>query len=60
MTQSVEAVILTGPRRGEIVQLTEETLPSFSKDELDDIIAAIERLSTEFRVGTKELDEVKL
>jgi hypothetical protein len=62
MAQSVEAVILSGPRRGEIVRLTEDALPELSDADLamlnaglDDIIAAISRLSAEYRQGTEAL-----
>ena len=62
MAQSIEAVIISGPRRGEIVQLPEEALPEFSDTELeqlnaglDDVIAAIDRLSAEYHASTKAL-----
>lgn len=62
MAQSVEAVIISGPRRGEIIQLVDETVPEFSEAELkqlnaglDEVINAIDRLSSEFRAGTKAL-----
>ena len=50
----IEAVIITGPRRGEIVQLQDEALPELSDQELeqlnaglDKVIAAIDRLASE-------------
>lgn len=62
MAQSVEAVIISGPRRGEIIQLTEDALPELSETdqarlntELDDVIAAIDRLSAEYRASIEEL-----
>jgi hypothetical protein len=62
MTQSVEAVIISGPRRGEIVQLTEDSLSELSDSDLDrlnagldDVIAAIDRLSSEYRTSTAVL-----
>jgi hypothetical protein len=62
MAQNVEAVIISGPRRGEIVQLPEEALPELSDAELerlnaglDDVIAAIDRLSVEYLASTEAL-----
>ena len=62
MAQTFEAVIISGPRRGEIVQLPEEMLPEVSEQELeqlnaglDDVIAAIDRLSAEYRASVEAL-----
>ena len=62
MAQGVEAVIISGPRRGEIVQLMEDSLPELSESdlaklnsELDDVIAAIDKLSAEYRTSTEVL-----
>ena len=63
MAHSIEAVIISGPRRGEIVQLPEETLPGLSDRELeqinaglDDVIAAIDRLAAEYHASTEALN----
>ncbi len=62
MAQSVEAVIISGPRRGEIVHLPEEALTELTDEELqqlnaglDDVIAALDRLIAEYRAGTESL-----
>lgn len=59
LPEPVEAVIISGPRRGEIVQLPEHAVPEVSGEELemlngalDEVIAAIERLSAEIRATT--------
>jgi hypothetical protein len=68
MTQAVEpieAVIISGPRRGEIVRLREEVLAEEATDEdikllnqaLDDLIAAIDRVSAELRLTTDAVRE---
>jgi hypothetical protein len=64
VAQNIEAVILTGPRRGDIIQLPEQSVPELSDEELkllnaglDDVIAAIDRLSAEYRSSTQALKE---
>ena len=59
--EPVEAVIISGSRRGEIVLLP-EGLPSVSDDDvsalneaLDELIAAVDRVSLEVRVTTAAL-----
>ena len=55
-TTTAEAVIISGPRRGEIVQLENETIIDLSDSEikslnnaLDEVIAVLDRLSEEYR-----------
>ena len=62
MAHRVEAVIIAGPRWGEIIRLTEDELPELSEADLaqrnaglDDVIAAIDRLSAEYRASTEAL-----
>jgi hypothetical protein len=52
-TELVEAVIISGPRRGEIVQLSEDAIPEVSEGDLkllnaalDQVEAALGRLET--------------
>ena len=54
--EPIEAVIISGPRRGEIVRLPEEAIPELSDAEiealnqaLDELIAALDRYSAEVR-----------
>jgi hypothetical protein len=54
--ETIEAVIISGPRRGEIVKLSEDTIPAISDGEirllnegLDQVLAAIDRLDVEMR-----------
>jgi hypothetical protein len=61
-TEPVEAVIISGPRRGEIIQLGDQRFPEASFEEiekldaaLDQLIAAIDRVSTEVRATTAAL-----
>jgi hypothetical protein len=65
MTQTaepIEAVIISGPRRGEIVRLPEDAIPDVSDEDiqllnnaLDDLIAAIDRVSDEVRTTTESI-----
>jgi hypothetical protein len=64
MDASVEAVIISGPRRGEIVRLPDETNTEVSDEDLqalnaalDDLIAAIERVATEVQATVETLRE---
>jgi hypothetical protein len=64
MDASVEAVIISGPRRGEIVRLPDETIAEVSDEDLqalnaalDDLIAAIERVATEVQATVETLRE---
>lgn len=57
--EPIEAVIISGPRRGEIVCLPEDAIPEVTDEELqllnkalDDLIAAIDRVSDEVRATT--------
>jgi hypothetical protein len=60
--ETIEAVIISGPRRGEIVRLSEDAIPEISdqeikllNDALDDIIAAIDRVNQELHTTTEAL-----
>jgi hypothetical protein len=62
--EPIEAVIISGPRRGEIVRLPEEAIPEVSDEDLkllnqalDDLIAAIDRVSEEVRLTTESVRE---
>lgn len=62
--EPVEAVIISGPRRGEIIHLPVEALAEMPGEDLrmldealDTLIAAIERLSTEVRATNEMLRE---
>ena len=62
MEASVEAVIISGPRRGEIVRLPDEAISELSDEDLqvlnaalDDLIAAIERVATEVQATVETL-----
>jgi hypothetical protein len=62
--ETVEAVIISGPRKGEIVRLPEETIPDVSDEDikvlneaLDGLIAAIDRVSAEVRLTTEAMRE---
>jgi hypothetical protein len=64
MGASVEAVIISGPRRGEIVRLPDEAVSELSDEDLhvlnaalDDLIVAIERVATELQATVKTLRE---
>jgi hypothetical protein len=58
----VEAVIISGPRRGEIIQLSDEDLAAVSNENiqllnkaLDGLIGAIDRVATEVRATNEAL-----
>jgi hypothetical protein len=60
METAVEAVIISGPRRGEIIQLPDEEIAAMSNEDiqllneaLDELIGAIDKIATEVR-GTIE------
>jgi hypothetical protein len=43
-TAVVEAVIISGPRRGEIVQLAEDSIPEISEEELKLLNAGLDQV----------------
>jgi hypothetical protein len=56
MASSVEVVILSGPRRGEIVQLDDDAIAEVSdadkkvlNEALDGLLVALDRVATEVR-----------
>ena len=58
----VEAVIISGPRRGEIIQLPDEGMGEVSNEDiqlldkaLDELIGAIDRVATEVRATNEAL-----
>jgi hypothetical protein len=62
METVVEAVIISGPRRGEIIQLLDEDIAEVSNEDiqllneaLDGLIGAIDRVATEVRATSKAL-----
>ena len=65
IAEPIEAVIISGPRRGEIIRLPVETLAETVTDAdikmlneaLDTLVTAIERLSTEIRATSTALRE---
>jgi hypothetical protein len=64
MPSSVEAVIISGPRRGEIVQIADETVVEVSDEDvvalnaaLDDLLVAIDRVATEMRTTIDTLSK---
>jgi hypothetical protein len=64
MEASVEAVIISGPRRGEIIRLSDEAIAGVSDDDiqvlnaaLDELITAIDRVAMEVRAATDTLRE---
>ena len=64
MEASVEAVIISGPRRGEIVRLPDEAITEVSDEDLqvlnaalDDLIVAIEGVATEVQATVETLRE---
>ena len=64
IAETLEVVIISGPRKGEIVRLSQESVPEVSDEEiellnqvLDDLIAAIDRVSTEIRLTTEAVRE---
>jgi hypothetical protein len=65
MPSSVEAVIISGPRRGEIVQIADETVVEVSDKDLvalnaalDDLLVAIDRVATEMRTTIDTLSKL--
>jgi hypothetical protein len=64
METVVEAVIISGPRRGEIIQLPDEDIAEVSNedmqllnDALDGLIGAIDRVATEVRTTIEAFHE---
>jgi hypothetical protein len=64
METVVEAVIISGPRRGEIIQLPDEDIAEVSNEDiqllnkaLDELIGAIDKVATEVRATTEALHE---
>ncbi len=62
--EPIEAVIISGPRRGEIIQLPDAVLAEVSDEDikmlnkaLDGLLTAIEGVSTEVRATTEMLRE---
>jgi len=62
--ESIEAVIISGPRRGEIIRLPEATFAEISNEDikmlneaLDGLLAALEGVSTEVRTTIEVLRE---
>lgn len=63
-TEQIEAVIISGPRRGEIIRLPDEALAEVSdkdikvlNEALDEFTAAIDRVSAEVRATIEVLRE---
>lgn len=57
--EPIEVVVISGPRKGEIIQLTEDSLAVLANDEikalnqaLDELIVAIEQVAAEVRATT--------
>ena len=64
MESVVEAVIISGPRRGEIIQLPDEDIAELSNEDiqllneaLDGLIGAIDRVATEVRATSEAFRE---
>lgn len=64
MEAAVEAVIISGPRRGEIIRMPDEARAEVSDQDLqalntalDGLIVALERVSTEVHATTEALRE---
>lgn len=64
MESTVEAVIISGPRRGEIIRLPDETIAEVSDEDiralntaLDELTVAIERVTREVRATIETLCE---
>ena len=60
MVEPVEAVIISGPRKGQIVRLSEEMLDQVSDEDLKqlsealgELLAAVERYQSEVRTTTE-------
>jgi hypothetical protein len=64
MASSVEAVIISGPRRGEIVQLSDEAIAEVSdaditalNEALDGLLVALDHVAAEVRATLEVLGE---
>ncbi len=64
MASSVEAVIISGPRRGEIVQLSDEAIAEVSdadvtalNEALDELLGALDRVTAEVHATLEVLGE---
>jgi hypothetical protein len=64
MESAVEAVIISGPRRGEIIRLPNEAVGEVADEDiqalnvaLDGLIVAIDRVATEVRTTIEALRE---
>lgn len=64
-TEPVEAVIISGSRRGEIIQLPQENLPGIGEtdlhrinDALDELLSAVDRLAREVRATNDALQHI--
>jgi len=64
MSQTVEVVVISGPRKGEIFELPSEKLDEITEEEanlldsaLDEVIAAVERLTAVYRASNAALKE---
>jgi outer membrane murein-binding lipoprotein Lpp len=64
MESSAEAVIISGPRRGEIIRLPDEAIDEVSDDDIqalnaavDELITAIDRVAVEVRATVDALHE---
>jgi hypothetical protein len=62
MESAVEAVIISGPRRGEIIRLSDEAIAAVSDEDiqalnaaLDRLLAAIDRVAVEMRATSDTL-----
>jgi hypothetical protein len=67
METVVEAVIIPGPGRGEIIQLPDEDIPEVSNEDiqllneaLDELIGAIDRVATEVHATSEALVNVPI
>jgi hypothetical protein len=64
IAEPIEAVIISGPRRGEIVRLPEDAIPEVSDEDiellneaLDQLIAAVDRYAAEVRTTIEAFRE---
>jgi hypothetical protein len=64
MASAVEAVIISGPRRGEIVQLSDDAIAEVSdvdiialNEALDGLLVALDRVAAEVRATLEVLGE---
>ena len=60
MASSVEAVIISGPRRGQIIQLSDASIAEMTDEDitalneaLEGLVMAIDRVATEVRATVK-------